>query len=483
MTESMVMMMAVLAGELLLVLFVLLLVAWYRNRAARRRDNKAIRVLVTRIKNGRTERETGIARYLAEQVGLCGEPLEQAKAAILRAELVLLQRFAGVYKKRDAGSAAQFDIDLAAAVAPYHALQSDEIVVAADEPNADLSQLEQLREDNARLSEELRVTMETMSRMLNEYSSMFAGGAEGMAAPLAVMAGAAGSADGGADEFTDSGPQTELDAPLSDAGSSEGTDFELPVDDSDAEGGVLADAEIGELAVDEAAAEPGILDDIGDIADLSVEGDGNTEVLAEDLAGDDTDLTEQDAIDPLLMAGSVDSLLDESEPDVAVVSNEGPPDEVTDVLEEVLGDASAEFALEEEVPTGDTQTSSAELDQSEDAEISVDSEEIVVNDEALPGIEIEEGDDLETVTELLEEDGVAEVVAFDEPGEFGEPGDFEVALAVEDDQLFDSAESEIIARAEEAAGDLIDNGGNSEEPDVEGLFDAVEEPLTARTGP
>ncbi|MCW9077654.1 MAG: hypothetical protein OQK74_00605, partial [Gammaproteobacteria bacterium] len=176
MSEVMILMSAILAGELLLVLLGLLSYAWFRNRALRRRDTKAIRVLATRIKNTRTERETKIVQFLGEQMGISGEALEQAKTAMLRAELLLLQRFAGVYKKRDAGAAAQFDIDLMAALAPYYELEGGGIVVTQEQPDQDISVLESLRAENQRLSDELSVTMETMSRMLNEYSTMFTGG-------------------------------------------------------------------------------------------------------------------------------------------------------------------------------------------------------------------------------------------------------------------------------------------------------------------
>ena len=470
MSEVMVTMMAALAGELLLVLLVLLLVAWFRSRAARRRDHKATRVLVTRVKNSRNEREAAIASYLVERMGMSGEPLEQAKAAILRAEMVLLQRFANVYKKRDAGAAAQFDIDLAAAVAAYHELHVEGIEVTADEPTADASEFEQLRVENARLSEELRVTMETMSRMLNEYSSMFAGGAEGMTAPIAAMAGAAGTAATAAEEITASELQAEPAEPISEAGPEDGADVDILADDVDAV-----------AAADETVAETDGLGNIDDIADLSAEIDSEVEfkAVAEDLIDADTDFTEQEDIDALLVAENDDSPLDESGQDAAAASAEEEPAEVADVLDEIFGDASAEFAPEEEAMEEAVQESPKEVNR----EATANQDEVAMGtDEELPAIEIEAGDDLETVTELLEEEGVAEVVAFDEPGDLAGPGDFDVALAVDGDQLFDPTEPEVTALAEELEGGLVDTGGSEDAPDVDGLFDAVDEPLKTGAG-
>lgn len=73
--------------------------------------------------------------------------------------------------------AARFDADLYAALEPYHALAGGmQAEQAPSQPGeADETGLEALRQENERLSEELRITMETMSRMLNEYSTMFSG--------------------------------------------------------------------------------------------------------------------------------------------------------------------------------------------------------------------------------------------------------------------------------------------------------------------
>ena len=57
--------------------------------------------------------------------------------------------------------------------------------------SVEASELERLRKENARLSDELQITMETMSRMLNEYSSMFVGGEPDDAAPISAKIGGA----------------------------------------------------------------------------------------------------------------------------------------------------------------------------------------------------------------------------------------------------------------------------------------------------
>ena len=412
MSEVMILMSAILAGELLLVLLGLLSYAWFRNRALRRRDTKAIRVLATRIKNTRTERETKIVQFLGEQMGISGEALEQAKTAMLRAELLLLQRFAGVYKKRDAGAAAQFDIDLMAALAPYYELEGGGIVVTQEQPDQDTSVLESLRAENQRLSDELTVTMETMSRMLNEYSTMFTGGSLGKPGSIAALVGGAVADVSVPDGETPLEPVPGQTAPPFDP--------DTPVE-------MAAEAEFAvDLEVD---------------ADVAVEEDGGD-------AGD-MDMPAQDDIDALFAAESDAPPSDGSGNSGAVSNRAGE-------LDEPIG---TDDSLDQLVQGSDTET---------EIEIAAEVQS--------PAVDIEAGDNLEAVAEFLEEEGPAEVVSFDESD------GFEVELAMQEEQLFDSAESEIIVRAEEAAGEPLDDAGAEGSIDVDALFDAVDEPVQKHSG-
>jgi hypothetical protein len=65
---------------------------------------------------------------------------------------------------------------------------------------------------------------------------------------------------------------------------------------------------------------------------------------------------------------------------------------------------------------------------------------------------------------------------------FNESDGFEVELAMQEEQLFDSAEPEILVRAEEAAGDPLDDAGAEGSIDVDALFDAADEPVKKHSG-
>lgn len=202
MSDTMLMMAVALGAEVLLLLLVVMGVVIVRGTSAKRRDRDAMRALIARIKKEKPEREKAIEQFLAQRMSLEGEALDQSRVAMLRAEMALLQRFIGVYRDRDASRAGRFDTDVVAAFAPYHALSG--LPGAADAPQvapeADGTEVERLRKEIARLEDELRITMETMSRMLNEYSTVFSGGTPDNAAPIGAVVSAPLVAPGTADD-------------------------------------------------------------------------------------------------------------------------------------------------------------------------------------------------------------------------------------------------------------------------------------------
>ncbi len=304
-------------GEVLLLLLVLLTIYWWRHSAAARRDRAAVAQLVKAVRDGRQAREATIQGFLAEHMGLQGTALDQARVGILREELSLLQRFAAIYGRRDVGAAAQFHLALEAAVAPYLALKGNGAAAPADGGAGDAEELEALRRENQRLSEELSVTMETMSRMLNEYSSMFAGGgpADAAAAPEAeAPAEAGGPATAGpegepsepevadetapeavaaaasepASEADETAPEAaparapvELDEAMLDIGAGESEPVAVPEEPEGATDADVADAAPAEPpaeassieepvapeAIDELLADDPLADDLGDLFD------------------------------------------------------------------------------------------------------------------------------------------------------------------------------------------------------------------------
>jgi hypothetical protein len=160
-----------------------LIVQWRRSR----RDRAAVARLVATVRAQMPERRAG-ARELLARTGMLGQVLEDATDRIARAEARLYEVYANAYLDRDAVAVARLNEVVEAAIAPYRALgvaapaEADVVVTQAvddlAEAGIDPAEYQRLKDENQRLSAELQVTLDTMSRMLSEYSAMFAGGAD-----------------------------------------------------------------------------------------------------------------------------------------------------------------------------------------------------------------------------------------------------------------------------------------------------------------
>lgn len=181
---------ALAGGEILAVVFILLFIAWLLGIRQKGRDRKAVNELLTRWSSRRDVRKEALKDMLGGNYALSGTSLERAAAELLNAELRLVNIFSQVYLQRMADKAAVFDKNIDGVADAYHQLSgAGQAITTADknEPDSvpeddaeataeeDVSEedIRILRSENSRLTEELRVTMETMGRMLNEYSTIF----------------------------------------------------------------------------------------------------------------------------------------------------------------------------------------------------------------------------------------------------------------------------------------------------------------------
>ena len=389
--------MALGGGELLLIAFVLLLVYWIRHSSMARRDRKAVARLIAGARKGKAEREATIAHFLKEKMGLSGAAFEQAKVALLREELRLLQRFADTYRRRDSSSAAQFQLDVEAALAPYQDLSGTAATVP--EARIDLSELESLRERNERLSEELSVTMDTMSRMLSEYSTMFTIGDS--ATEPGDVAGVAESA----------GPAQE------------GAVDDLPPDAS-------AD-DTGESPVEEAAAAASASSTEEARADAE---EAISSDLVEDLHTDETVVVSEDDILGALGGGT-----EEVSAGPAVQPGDGIEMRRRPVLEQEeldiapSEDLEADADIAERIPEGDVEALLAEVEQSAAIEAEDGVEEIVSAEQPVEPDEIDrllERDPLEEgLDDLFDNDDIA-VLDDEVPARTKTPKDDDDAIAI-----------------------------------------------------
>ncbi len=146
----------------------------------RRKGNirRAAHHLAERVQNDKGARSQRLKSLLSDQYGLSGNELEQMLHNIIQAEMKLFQNLINGYMEDDQVHLQQIDVDEEDLVLAYQGLKpvgGDTAAVTPDSDDAD-EEVQRLHDENQRLSDELKVTMDTMGRMLNEYSSMFASG-------------------------------------------------------------------------------------------------------------------------------------------------------------------------------------------------------------------------------------------------------------------------------------------------------------------
>ncbi len=174
----------ILTGEVILVL-VLALGALLISRALqRRRDRKAAMYLVGVIKENEAQRQEQTSEVLNKRFGLSGNDLKQAIHTVMHAEKLLYQRIINMYIKRDVICLRELNIDVEAVTEPFRTLEDLTDTAASPDPGGSSADAQNgdedaLRAENLALKQELQITMETMSRMLGEYASMFGGETQG----------------------------------------------------------------------------------------------------------------------------------------------------------------------------------------------------------------------------------------------------------------------------------------------------------------
>ena len=256
------------------------------------RIRRAAHHLAERVQGDKPARSERLRTLLSEHYGLEGSELEQMLHTIVQAEMQMFQNLINGYLKDDQVHLQQIDVDEENLVLAYQGLKPSQIKSATgasgDEGSED--EVRRLQEENQRLSDELRVTMDTMGRMLNEYSSMFAGGVD---KPLTRSAGEPPEAV--------SGEASEPDVTPEQVGEEE---IEVEIPELEAQDSV--DEPVTEypdtLLDNEAGSDSALEEDVSEIIDEVME-------MADDIAGHGEETREAEG--PAADVG--ESLLDELE--------------------------------------------------------------------------------------------------------------------------------------------------------------------------
>jgi|GEM_PF-1315831 len=185
------------------------------------RIRRVARQLVDRIQRDKGPHSERLKHYLAEHFGYGEEALEQRVQDLVQAEMLLYQNIINGHLNQDIQALQQTDVDVENLVSAYQRLQPSQVAEGGGQASGppvaarpgESEEIQRLRDENERLSAELTVTMDTMGRMLNEYSTMFGVGTESLVDEQGVPGMFEGGGKGESQEVAqDSGQPVEADA-------------------------------------------------------------------------------------------------------------------------------------------------------------------------------------------------------------------------------------------------------------------------------
>jgi len=164
-------------GELTFLMAGGLAVLLINRMVGKTKGKKSVHELTEKIRADREARKRDIRKGLAAY-GLQDDALEARVSEIDKRERKFYQRIITMYQNRSDAMLTTLNVAFETTTRPYYELDM-KLEVPAEQPtdeehgNIDPSELEALQKQNEELQNELAVTMDTIGRMLSEYSSMF----------------------------------------------------------------------------------------------------------------------------------------------------------------------------------------------------------------------------------------------------------------------------------------------------------------------
>jgi hypothetical protein len=155
---------------LLLVILIIMLAVAMRRRSQRL---AAVRALAAAVKKGMNDRADRMKEILSNRYGYQDDKLKKTTKTIKRREASFYQALLALIKDNDMGRLKDMRMQFENAVDPYRNLDIPKVVAEETKVDQHHPELESLRQKNRELTEELGITMETLGRMLQEYSTMF----------------------------------------------------------------------------------------------------------------------------------------------------------------------------------------------------------------------------------------------------------------------------------------------------------------------
>ena len=161
------------AIEVILLLSLISGILIFSRLKARQNDHKAARQLVEKIKKERQARKEALRCLLKGKYKYDAEKVKQTVRDVAKAEQQLYEKIINLYLERNPQKLISLHREVEALLDHYHKLEVP-VATAETDSAVDESQreYERLKKANENLKAELSILMETMGRMLNEYSDI-----------------------------------------------------------------------------------------------------------------------------------------------------------------------------------------------------------------------------------------------------------------------------------------------------------------------
>ena len=157
-------------SELLVILLVVVVGMVIVAMKRRKNDQKAAEMLIDRVKKNRTARREKIRCLLNGKYQYQDEQLDQAVRDFSKIESGFYKKLIDLYLARAYKTVAKLDQEVEAITEPYFSLALPVVDVNGVSEEESECEATRLRTANERLKEELAVSMNTLGRMLSEYS-------------------------------------------------------------------------------------------------------------------------------------------------------------------------------------------------------------------------------------------------------------------------------------------------------------------------
>lgn len=169
---------------------VVLLLVMFVSVRRKKRMRRAISQLIDQIKKQSEVRTGETGSFLQEIYQLEGDDLKKAVDLIDKGEKHLFQKLIKGYLTEDADIITSIDASVAELIDIYKNLKSkvEQVEVMPETERDSLRrQIEELRDSNDKLTDELGITKTTMGNMITEFGNMFGGGADHELSPFEVV--------------------------------------------------------------------------------------------------------------------------------------------------------------------------------------------------------------------------------------------------------------------------------------------------------